>query len=182
LETEVAYSRGAGLGLALWVFALCSCQRAERALDQNHPERGFGGLGGVSFQSLSLERKHIAKEKKLLEMELQWLVLRQKLVKSEIELRQAREFENALALEMARYGEMEKRFPGEEGFIDSAQRSVWDARLLARKRETEKASARVRLLVRDMKDLIGKISHHGFTPPDGQLGQTSKPDPDQVVP
>jgi len=182
LETEVAYSRGAGLGLALWVFSLCSCQRAEHSLDQNLPERGFGGLSGASFQSLSLERKNVAKEKKLLEMELQWLVLRQKLVKSEIELRQAREFENALALEMARYGEMEKRFPGEEGFIDPAQRRAWDARLLGRKRETEKASARVRLLVRDMKDLIGKISHHGFIPPDGQPGQTSKPVADQLVP
>ena len=115
-------------------------------------------------------------------MEFQWLVLRQKLVKSEIELRQAREFENALALEMARYGEMEKRFPGEKGFIDPAQRRAWDARLLGRKRETEKAAARVRLLVRDMNDLIGKISHHGFIPPDGQSGQISKPVADQVVP
>jgi len=139
-------------------------------------------LGGASFQTLSLERKNVAKEKKLLEMELQWLVLRQKLVKAEIELRQAREFENALALEMARYGEMEKRFPGEKGFIDPAQRRAWDVRLLARKGETEKASARVRLLVRDMKDLIGKISHHGFIPPDGQPGQTSKPVARQVVP
>ena len=115
-------------------------------------------------------------------MEFQWLVLRQKLVKSEIELRQAREFENALAMEMARYGEMEKRFPGEKGFIAPAQRRAWDARLLGRKRETEKAAARVRLLVRDMNDLIGKISHHGFIPPDVQSGQISKPDADQVVP
>jgi hypothetical protein len=182
LEKEVAYSRGVGLVLALSAFALCSCQRTEHTLDQNLPERGFGGLGEASFQSLSLKRKNLAKEKKLLEMEFQWLVLRQKLVRSEIELRQAQEFENALALEMARYGEMEKRFPGEEGFIDPAQRRAWDARLIGRKQETEKAAARVRLLVRDMNDLIGKISHHGFIPPDGQSGQTSKPVAEQVVP
>ena len=151
-------------------------------LDQNQPVRGFGGLGDASFQSLSSERKNVGREKKLLEMELQWLVLRQKLVKAEIELRQAREFENALALEMARYGEMEKRFPGKEGFIDPAQRRAWDARLLGRRQETEKSAARVRLLVRDMKDLVGKISHHGFIPPDGQPEQASKPVADQVVP
>ncbi len=161
---------------------LCSCQRTERAFDQNLPERGFVGLGEASFQSLSFERNNITKEKKLLEMELQWLVLRQKMVKAEIELRQAREFENALALEMARYGDMEKRLPGEEGFIASAQRRAWETRLLGRKQETEKAAARVRLLVRDMNDLVGKISHHGFIPPNVQSGQIGKPVADQVVP
>ena len=182
METEVAYPRGAGLGLALSLFVLCSCQRTERSFDQNSPYRGFEGLKGASLQSLSLERKNVAEERKLLEMELKWLALRQKVVEAEIELRQAREFENALALEMARYGEMEERFPGKEGFIAPTQRRAWDARLLVRKRETEKAAARVRLLVRDMKDLVGKISHYGFTPPVGQSGQKGKPVSDQVVP
>ena len=98
-------------------------------------------------------------------MELQWLDLRQRQVEAEIELRQAMEFENALALEMARFGEMDKRLPGEKGFIDSSQRRAWETRLLGRKRETEKAAARVRLVDRDMNDLLGKISHRGFLPP-----------------
>ncbi len=151
-------------------------------LDHNQPVKGFGGMGDDSFQSLSLKRKNLAKEKKYLEMELQWLVLRQKQIQAEIELRQALEFENTLALEMARYGEFEKKFPGEDGFIDPSQRRAWETRLLGRKRESDKAAARVRLIARDMKDLLGKVSHHGFIPPTSQSGTSSQPVSDPVIP
>ena len=151
-------------------------------LDHNQPMKGFGGMGDDSFQSLSLKRKNLAKEKKYLEMELQWLILRQKQVQAEIELRQALEFENALALEMARYGEFDKRLPGDVGFIDPSQRRAWETRLLGRKRESENAAARVRLIARDMKDLLGKISHHGFIPPTSKSGMSGQPVSDPVIP
>ena len=94
----------------------------------------------------------------------------------------ALEFENTLALEMARYGEFEKRLPGEEGFIDPSQRRAWENRLLGRKRESDKAAARVRLIARDMKDLLGKVSLHGFIPPTNQSGKSINPVSDPVIP
>ena len=56
-----------------------------------------------------------------MEMELKWLVLRQKLVAARIEVESAREAELKLALDMARYGDMEERLPSERGFIEATQ-------------------------------------------------------------
>ena len=182
MEAKVGHFRGAGPCLVLSLLVLCSCQRAGGPPDAVRPEKGFGNLGGSTFQSLGLQRKSLSRERELLEMELQWLDLRQRQVEAEIELRQAMEFENALALEMARFGEMDKRLPGEKGFIEPSQRRAWETRLLGRKRETEKAAARVRLVDRDMKDLLGKITHRGFLPPASQAGQTGKLVPEPVVP
>ena len=101
-------------------------------------------------------------------MEMKWLVLRQKIVLSEIDAKLAKESEVKLALDMARFGEMEKMLPGEEGFIEQGQRRAWETRLRIRKEETAKAEAKVRLLVRDMNDLLGKLTHLGYKPPVGQ--------------
>ena len=98
-------------------------------------------------------------------MEMKWLVLRQKLVLAEIDTKLAKESEVKLAVEMARFGEMEKMLPGEEGFIDSSQRKAWGTRLRVRREETAKAEAKVRLLVRDMNDLLGNLTYRGFKPP-----------------
>ena len=49
-------------------------------------------------------------------MEVKWLVLRQKIALAEIDAKLYKESEVRLALEMARFGEMEKMLPGEEGF------------------------------------------------------------------
>lgn len=107
-------------------------------------------------------------QRKLLEMEVKWLVLRQKIALAEIDAKLAKESEVRLALEMARFGEMEKMLPGEEGFIEQGQRRAWETRLRVRKEETAKAEAKVRLLIRDMNDLLGKLAHRGFKPPVGQ--------------
>jgi len=101
-------------------------------------------------------------------MEVKWLVLRQKIVLAEIDAKLAKESEVRLALEMARFGEMEKMLPGEEGFIEQGQRRAWETRLRVRKEETAKAESKVRLLIRDMNDLLGKLAHRGFKPPVGQ--------------
>ena len=98
-------------------------------------------------------------------MEMKWLVLRQKLVLSEIDAKLAKESEVSLAVKMARFGEMEKMLPGEEGFIEQSQRRAWETRLCVRREETVKAEAKVRLLNRDMNDLLGKLAHRGFKPP-----------------
>ena len=65
-------------------------------------------------------------------MEMKWLVLRQKLVLSEIDAKLAKESEVSLAVEMARFGEMEEMLPGEEGFIEQGQRQAWETRLRVR--------------------------------------------------
>ena len=115
-------------------------------------------------------------------MEVKWLVLRQKIVLAEIDAKLAKESEVRLALEMARFGEMEKMLPGEEGFIEQGQRRAWETRLRVRKEETAKAEAKVRLLIRDMNDLLGKLAHRGFKPPVAQNELPSIPSGSGVEP
>jgi len=168
LEKEIASSRRAGFGLALWLLTLCSCRQPEYSQGDDHSQRGFAALGGVSHQALHAEKTDLERKRKLLEMEMKWLVLRQKLVLSEIDAKLAKESEVSLAVEMARFGEMEEMLPGEEGFIKQGQRRAWETRLRVRREETAKAEAKVRLLIRDMNDLLGKLAHRGFKPPVGQ--------------
>jgi len=113
-------------------------------------------------------------------MEMEWLVLRQKLVLSEIDAKLAKESEVSLAVKMARFGEMEKMLPGEEGFIEQSQRRAWETRLRVRREETVKAEAKVRLLIRDMNDLLDKLAHRGFKPPVGQ-NELPRNSPDSSV-
>ena len=122
----------------------------------------------MTHQALHAEKNELESQRKLLEMEVKWLVLRQKIALAEIDAKLAKESEVRLALEMARFGEMEKMLPGEEGFIEQGQRRAWETRLRVRKEETAKAEAKVRLLIRDMNDLLGKLAHRGFKPPVGQ--------------
>ena len=150
--------------LILWVLAFCSCRRGAELADQS-PVRGFPFLGEATPQSLSAEKKKSVRDRQAMEMELKWLVLRQKLVAARIEVESAREAELKLALDMARYGDMEERLPGKRGFIEAGQRKAWESRLLFKSEERERAQTVVRLLLRDMKDLEGKLSHRGFVPP-----------------
>lgn len=152
----------------LWLLTLCSCRQPEYPRADVPSQRGFAALEGVTHQALHAEKSDLESQRKLLEMEVKWLVLRQKIALAEIDAKLAKESEVRLALEMARFGEMEKMLPGEEGFIEQGQRRAWETRLRVRKEETAKAEAKVRLLIRDMNDLLGKLAHRGFKPPVGQ--------------
>lgn len=167
MEKEITIFKGAVFWLSILLLALCSCRSADDRFRQQVIEggRGFASLSETSPQALSHERDAIVKERKLLEMELEWLLLRQKFTGAEIDLRLAHESEIKLALEMSRFGEMEKRLPGDKGFIDPGQRIAWEARLAHRREETIKARTRIRLLQRDLRDLEGKFSHRGLEVP-----------------
>ena len=120
LEKEIASRMRVGSLLILWVLAFCSCRREAELADQS-PVRGFPVLGEATPQSLSAEKKKSVRDRQAMEMELKWLVLRQKLVAARIEVESAREAELKLALDMARYGDMEERLPGERGFIEAGE-------------------------------------------------------------
>ena len=139
-------------------------------------------MEGVTHQAFHSEKNDLESQRKLLEMEVKWLVLRQKIVLAEIDAKLAKESEVRLALEMARFGEMEEMLPGEEGFIEQGQRRAWETRLRVRKEETAKAEAKVRLLIRDMNDLLGKLAHRGFKPPVAQNELPSIPSGSGVEP
>ena len=165
MEKEVTNSNKGRILVALLLLSLGSCQQPYGPQGEVRSPRGFPALSGATYKALHAEKSDLETKRKLLEMEIQWLVLRQKLVLSQIDAKLAKESEVRLAVEMARFGEMEKLLPGEEGFIEPGQRRAWETRLRVRREETAKAEAKVRLLVRDMNDLLGKLTHRGFKPP-----------------
>ena len=82
----------------------------------------------LPIKPFKLKRSDLESQRKLLEMEVKWLVLRQKIALAEIDAKLAKESEVRLALEMARFGEMEKMLPGRKASL-SGQRWVWETRL-----------------------------------------------------
>ena len=65
-------------------------------------------------------KRAIWRAKENFEMEVKWLVLRQKIALAEIDAKLAKESEVRLALEMARFGEMEKMLPGRKASLSRA--------------------------------------------------------------
>ena len=72
--------------------------------------------------------------------------------------------------------------PGRKALSSRARRRAWETRLRVRKEETAKAEAKVRLLIRDMNDLLGKLAHRGFKPPVGQSELPRSPSGSGVEP
>tara|TARA_B100001057_G_scaffold338014_2_gene338829 strand:+ start:5408 stop:5953 length:546 start_codon:yes stop_codon:yes gene_type:complete len=179
LETEIASSKRVSLWLAFGLLTLCSCRQTDPRGD-HHGQRGFAALEGVTYKALHAENADLVSQRKLLEMEMQWLVLRKKLLLSEIDAMLAKESEISLAVQMARFAEMEELLPGEEGFIEEGQRRGWETRLRVRREETAKAATKARLLQRDMNDLLGKLARRGFEPP-VRPNDLPRNSPDSVV-
>ena len=94
-------------------------------------------------------------------------VLRQKIALAEIDAKLAKESEVRLALKWLDSERWRRCFPGRKASLSRAAPG-WETRLRVRKEETAKAEAKVRLLIRDMNDLLGKLTHLGYKPPVGQ--------------
>ena len=92
--------------------------------------------------------------------EASWLKLRIRAVEARrvAELTKLSELE--LAREMEKYGRLNDRFPGEVGFLKTADRSLWNDQLMEKRVASEKTAAVSRLIERDLNDLTKKSSRN----------------------
>lgn len=97
-----------------------------------------------------------------LALELEWLILRKEIVLAKTRSNQSRESSLKLEREFSNFKALDKRFPSPQGFILEKKKREWEARLQVKKEETKRLEAIVRLLNRDMVELVDKLSHKGF--------------------
>lgn len=115
--------------------------------------------------SVSILDEELAQTKDLLvslELELQWLTLRKEIVLAKTRANQSRESSLKLEREFTNFKALDNRFPSPQGFILEKKKREWEARLTVKKEETKRLEAIVRLLNRDMVELVDKLSHKGF--------------------
>jgi len=117
-----------------------------------------------------IEQDTLANDRKAqaLALESEWLKLRVLVVEAEKYACECLDSELKLAAQMAQFGSMDQRIPG-EGFINSEQRVRWNAQLEGRKKARITAEARANLLRRDLEDLRVEIVKEGFSVPTGSL-------------
>lgn len=140
----------------LLIFSGC---QSGRSLDSSEkPEDAFTQS---SFEEISLELKEQDDLKQSLQFESEWLKLRSQFIDAEKYARECRIAELKLAAEMARFGSLDQRLPG-QGFITDVQRDRWNTQLETKKATRITAGARANLLLRDLKDLEDNINKAGY--------------------
>ncbi len=140
----------------LLIFSGC---QSGRSLDSSEkPEDAFTQS---SFEEISLELKEQEDLKQSLQFESEWLKLRSQFIDAEKYARECRIAELKLAAEMARFGSLDQRLPG-QGFITDVQRDRWNTQLETKKATRITAVARANLLLRDLKDLEDNINKAGY--------------------
>ena len=97
-----------------------------------------------------------------LELELEWLNLRKEIVLAKTRSNQSRESSLKLEREFSHFKGLDNRFPSPQGFILEKKKREWEVRIRVKKEETKRLEARVRLLNRDMVELVDKLTHKGF--------------------
>ena len=108
------------------------------------------------------------KHGRALAFESEWLDLRTQVVEAEKYTSECRASELTLAGQMANFGSMDQRIPG-EGFINAEQRVRWNAQLEIKKKARVTAEARANLLRRDLEDLRVEIERAGFSISQGPI-------------
>ena len=126
------------------------------------------GFSHNSFVEISQQAQENQQKKKALVLESEWLKLRLQVVGAEKYACSARSAELELASELARFGSLDKKLPG-EGFIGGNQRVHWNAQLESMRSSTITAEARANLLRRDLFDLRQKIVDLGYQVPAGPV-------------
>ena len=142
-------------GLLLYILLSFSCRHTEKIEPVADAE-----LDGFSSEnSLVIEDKISVSEARIdrLNDETSWLKLRIRAVEARriAELTKLSELE--LAREMAKYGRLNDRFPGEVGFLETADRSLWNYKLMEKTAASEKTAAVSRLIERDLNDLTKNL-------------------------
>jgi hypothetical protein len=150
------------------LIGISSCHFNRTAnIDSDHPSKA-DSFSNNSYIEISQQAEENRRKKKSLVLESEWLKLRLQLVEAEKYVCSVRSVELKLASEMARFGSLDKKLPG-EGFIEGNQRNHWNAQLESRRSSTITAEARANLLRRDLFDLRQKIVDLGYQVSEGPV-------------
>jgi hypothetical protein len=157
-------------GLAL-LFFIHSCRSREiQPIGGDSNETGPSELFDPgSLQSVKQKHKENFIQGKKLEEEAEWLRMRLQMVEAEMHATLVRGTELKLRMEMAKYGQINERIPGEEGFINDRQRAIWDARMDITREEYRYAQAKVRLLQRDLDEIRERLAERGRYAPQNSI-------------
>ena len=142
-------------GLLLYTFLSFSCRHTEKI----KPVADAEPDGFSEEKSLVIEDE-ISNSEAIIDRlndEASWLKLRIRAVEARrvAELTKLSELE--FGREMEKYGRLNDRFPGEVGFLKTADRSLWNDQLMEKRAASEKTAAVSRLIERDLNDLTKKL-------------------------
>ena len=142
-------------GLLLYFLLSLSCRHTEK----KEPTVSATSDGFLDDQALLIGDDISVSEVRIdrLNDEASWLKLRIRTVEAMriAELTKLSELE--LAKEMAKYGRLNDRFPDEEGFLKTADKSLWNYQLMEKRAASEKTAAISRLIERDLNDLTKNL-------------------------
>ena len=115
---------------------------------------------GLETAQIALD--HSRKELELARLRSEWLVGEQRVAKARLAVAEARERENGLAVQIARFKGLEAKLPGGEVPVAPETMSRWEGKLREYAAETARCDARVRLILRDVDFLRQKAADAGI--------------------
>ena len=148
--------------------AACSCRTTSPLLTESQGEATADGFIHGSVEEINQGIEENQNHGRALAFESEWLDLRAQVVEAEKYASECRASELTLAGQMAKFGSMDQRIPG-EGFINAEQRVRWNAQLEIKKKARVTAEARANLLRRDLEDLRVEIGQAGFSVTSGPI-------------
>jgi hypothetical protein len=148
--------------------AASSCRTTSSLPAESPAEAKTDGFIHGSLDDINQAIKENHKHGRALAFESEWLDLRTQVVEAEKYASECRASELTLAGQMAKFGSMDQRIPG-EGFINAEQRVRWNAQLEIKKKARVTAEARANLLRRDLEDLRVEIEQAGFSVSQGPI-------------
>jgi len=148
--------------------AVIACRTTSNLPTESKVEPNRDGFIHGSIDDINQAIEVNQKQGRTLAYESEWLKLRAQVVDAEKYVSECRASELTLAGQMAKFGSMDQRIPG-EGFINAEQRVRWNAQLEMKKKARVTAEARANLLRRDLEDLRIEIGQAGFSVPSGPM-------------
>lgn len=148
--------------------AVIACRTTSNLPTESKVEPNRDGFIHGSIEEINQAIEVNQKQGRALAYESEWLKLRAQVVDAEKYVSECRASELTLAGQMAKFGSMDQRIPG-EGFINAEQRVRWNAQLEMKKKARVTAEARANLLRRDLEDFRVEIGQAGFSVPSGPM-------------
>lgn len=133
------------------LFLACSCQQ-KAFIDEPKETELSDGFQSDRIETVINDLENIEKKIIYLEDESDLLKIRSRWVDAQMSAARSRRGELQLAKEMAKYGRLNERLPGDSGFLNTGQRKNWNQTLHQKKKLSEQLFAIARLIERDLVD------------------------------
>jgi len=152
----------------VFLFGSCRSKEAQPA-EQQAEDVPMDGFDPNSLSAIQKTQSDNLYTRQKLQEEAKWLQMRLKMVGAELQANQLRQAELTLSSEMSKYGKLNERMPDNHGFVDERKRVIWNARLNIAHDEYKQATAKVRLLQRDLDDYRAQLNELGVDAPENSV-------------